>query len=276
MSENEIPEIKRESSGGVPVGGLVAIIVLALAGAGLVFFALFGMRDDEEGAAIAASVAAFSSPTPVAVVVHTSAPSSTPVSTLPPASATPSPTLAFADTATAAITETATAQLSPTVTRTRSAPVVTATFTAPPPTATPAPVGRHGVIGSLTLCDPGKPSFATTIEGICVIETIKNTTDSDVRYGALGVQYINNQTGESKFQCSWCGDLFIAAGCTGPTGTCGGPTRDNGWFIHTPGAYTLNLAVCFSDINTCLGGNGDWETLAGGIQISVINWTPSP
>ena len=62
----------------------------------------------------------------------------------------------------------------------------------------------------------------------------------------------------------------------GATLACGGPTRDNGWFIHTPGTYTLNFAVCFSDIDTCLGGNGDWETLAGGIQITVINWTPSP
>ena len=138
------------------------------------------------------------------------------------------------------------------------------------PTATPAPVvSGKGVTGELTLCNPEKPSFAAKIERICFRELLINTTSQPVSYGVLGVQATNLSGGPSQFQTSWRGDLSIPANGVGPTG--------NGWedgiYIQEAGTYRLTLAICYSNIDTCLTG-GDWQTLTGGVNVTVVIWNP--
>ena len=138
------------------------------------------------------------------------------------------------------------------------------------PTATPASVvSGRGVSGELTLCNPEKPSFAAKIERICFRELLINTTGQPVSYGILGVQATNLSGGPSQFQTSWRGDLSIPANGVGPTG--------NGWedgiYIQEAGTYRLTLAICYSNIDTCLTG-GDWQTLTGGVNVTVVIWNP--
>ncbi len=138
------------------------------------------------------------------------------------------------------------------------------------PTATSAPVvSGRGVTGELTLCNPEKPSFAAKIERICFRELLINTTSQPVSYGILGVQAANLSGGPSQFQTSWRGDLSIPANGVGPTG--------NGWedgiYIQEAGTYRLTLAICYSNIDTCLTG-GDWQTLTSGVNVTVVIWNP--
>ncbi len=138
------------------------------------------------------------------------------------------------------------------------------------PTATSAPVvSGRGITGELTLCNPEKPSFAVKIERICFRELIINTTGQPVSYGVLGVQATNLSGGPSQFQTSWRGDLSIPANGVGPTG--------NGWedglYIQQPGIYRLSLAICYSNIDTCLSG-GDWQTLTAGVNVTAVIWNP--
>jgi len=141
-------------------------------------------------------------------------------------------------------------------------------------TPTPAPVTTgHGVTGTLTLCNPEKPSFASKIETICFTETIVNHTSGNIPYGILGVRYENLSGGPSGFHTSWRGDLVINAGCTGPTDSCGGPTTDFGMRIDTAGVYRLTLSMCFSSVDACLAG-GAWEVLTSGVTVKVVDWTP--
>lgn len=138
------------------------------------------------------------------------------------------------------------------------------------PTATSVPVtSGRGITGELTLCNPEKPSFAAKIERICFRELIINTTSQPVSYGILGVQATNLSGGPSQFQTSWRGDLSIPANGVGPTG--------NGWedgiYIQEAGTYRLTLAICYSNIDTCLTG-GDWQTLTSGVNVTVVIWNP--
>ena len=153
-----------------------------------------------------------------------------------------------------------------------STPQPTATTTTPPPASTPAPApvtGSHGVTGTLTLCNPEKPSFAADIERICFRELIVNTTSSPVNYGFLGVQATNLTGGPNQFQTSWRGDLSLAPGAQGPVG--GG--WEDGIYIDEPGTYRLQLAVCFNTVDGCLAGSG-WETLTSGVDVKVVFWLP--
>ncbi len=148
-------------------------------------------------------------------------------------------------------------------------PAPTAT---PPPTATPAPppvTTSHGVTGQLTLCNPEKPSFAADIERICFRELITNTTGAPVSYGLLGVSATNLTGGPDQFQTSWRGDLSVPPFGTGPTG--GG--WEDGIYIDVPGAYRLQLAICFSSVDGCLSGIG-WELLTAGVDVKVVDWHP--
>ncbi len=138
------------------------------------------------------------------------------------------------------------------------------------PTATSAPlVSGKGLTGELTLCNPEKPSFAVKIERICFRELLINTTSQPVSYGILGVHAANLSGGPSQFQTSWRGDLSIPANGVGPTG--------NGWedgiYIQEPGTYRLTLAICYSNIDTCLTG-GEWQTLTSGVNVTAIIWNP--
>lgn len=140
--------------------------------------------------------------------------------------------------------------------------------TAIPPTATPAPrpvAGARGLTGQLTLCHP-KTTYAVG-ERICFNEKIVNTSSVFVPYGVLGVLAVSASGGPAQFQTSWSGELGINPGCVGPTDRCGGPWED-GMRIATPGDYWLYLQICYSPIDTCLSG-GEWESLAGGIAITV-------
>lgn len=264
-----IPEFKREPDGGLPWLGILVIFLLLVAGAGLITFAfVYGQGETEDRAingTITAIAAYTSTPAP------TRAATSTPVPTVtrPP---TETPTVPPTETPTTGPTFTLT--FAPTATNTRPAqPIIVPTATPAPPTATPIPVSKHGITGELLLCNPEKPSFAANIERICFREKIVNTTGQPISYGVLGVQIADTATGSSRFHSSWQGALSIGPGCTGPTDSCGGPWED-GIYIATPGTYRLTLSVCFSEINTCLGGSGDWETLTSGVNVTVVNWTP--
>jgi len=134
----------------------------------------------------------------------------------------------------------------------------------------PTVVG-HVLTGSLALCNPSKTAYAVN-EDICVIETIHNPTAGNVYYGILGVNVVSRATGSQfKFHTSWSGDdRYIAPGCTGPVDTCGGPWEDNVQ-IDIAGAYDLILAVCYSVVDSCLGGTGDWQEFQPGVTVTVVN-----
>ncbi len=142
------------------------------------------------------------------------------------------------------------------------------------PASGPTPAGSpvtttHGVTGQFTLCNPEKPSFAANIERICFREIVFNTTGQPVSYSLLGVQATNLGGGPNQFQTSWRGDLVIPAGGQGPT--AGG--WEDGIYIEAPGAYRLQLAICFLNVDSCQLGLG-WEILTPGVDVKVVFWLP--
>lgn len=153
-------------------------------------------------------------------------------------------------------------------------PTFTPTLT-PVPTDTPTrPRGLHNIIGEMRLCNPTKPTFATAIERICFDMDIRNLDTDTVYYGALGVHAVNVDGSYQQFQPSWTGItgmLSVCGGCTGPTGT----GWEDGIYLQHPGTYNLTLDICYSDLKTCKGG-GSWETLTAPVQVTVVDWTPSP
>lgn len=261
MSDQPIPEIIREP-GGVPWLGIVVVAVLALAGIALVGFALYFGQQESETRAINGTVAAILSYT------------ATPTNTRPPTE-TPLPTDTPEPSATPTNTEPPTVGPTPTMTRTPTRTKPAQVFTAPtntpvPPTATAALSTTHGVTGTLTLCNPEKPSFAATIERVCFRELLVNHNSTAVTYGILGVQATNLTGGPNQFQTSWRGDLSIPANGVGPTGS----GWEDGIYVDTPGTYRLTLSICYSNVDTCLGASGDWETLTSGVNVTVVNWSP--
>jgi len=148
-----------------------------------------------------------------------------------------------------------------------NAPQTTASVKTPQPSS-----GQHGVSGTLTLCDPDKPTFATLIERICFRETIFNTNQNEVKYGKLGVQITNQSNGMSQFHASWTGAMTLAPRALGPTAD----GWEDGITLQEPGTYRLVLRICFSTEGECANLAADWETLTPAITITVINWTPSP
>jgi hypothetical protein len=158
---------------------------------------------------------------------------------------------------------------------------------APPPpaaTATPRPgnngnpastivTGAHGISGQLTLCT-AKFVYAVG-ESICYIQWIHNTTDHVVGYGILGVQPVGLGGPSAPFHTNWDGagiadgQLKIAAGCDGPRENCLGSFQDVGLRINAPGSYRLVQSMCFADFKTCQGGGGVWETISGGLDITI-------
>lgn len=142
--------------------------------------------------------------------------------------------------------------------------------TAAPASPAPAPVTTsHGITGSLTLCNPEKPSFAATIERICFRELITNTTGASVGYSLLGVQVTSLTDGQNQFQTSWRSDQVVPAGGTGPTP--GG--WEDGIYINIPGTYQLTLSICYANADTCFLGTG-WEVLTAGVNVNVVIWNP--
>jgi hypothetical protein len=127
----------------------------------------------------------------------------------------------------------------------------------------------RGVTGTLTLCNPEKPSFAADIERICFRELIVNSNNTSVNYGILGVRATNLTGGPSQFQTSWRGDLVLGANSQGPTN--GG--WEDGIYIDEPGTYRLQLAICFENVDTCQAGSG-WVTLTNGVDVKVVFWQP--
>jgi hypothetical protein len=261
-----IPEFKREPSG-LPMLGIIVIFILVVAGAGLITFAIVYGQEESETRSVNGTVAVILSYTHTPT--HTRPPTHTPLPT-------DTPTATFTATNTEPPTAGPTAAFSPTPTSTRrpTQPIVIPADTPVPlPTNTLVPVSGHGVTGELILCNPEKPSFAAAIERICFREKIVNITGQAISYGVVGVQITSLSGGPIDFHTSWRGALSIGPGCTGPIDACGGPWED-GIYIATPGTYRLTLAMCFSDINTCLGSSGDWETLTSGVNVTVVNWTP--
>jgi hypothetical protein len=270
-----IPEIKREPDG-LPWLGIGVIGLLLIMGIGLLVFALVYGQGESENRSINGTVIASLSQVPTQA--PTRATTSTPVPTLTtvPPSDTAAPTnTTVVETATPEITSTP--AVAPTNTRppVTNAPVVVQPTSVPPTnTAVPPPASAKGIVGTLTLCNPEKSSFATNIERICFYEKIVNTTSNPVYYGKLGVSIVNVDTGAATFHNSWT-DVTIGPGCTGPSGTCGGPWED-GTYLPNPGNYRLSLSICYSNVDSCVGGTGEWETFPSNITVSAVNWTPTP
>lgn len=273
-----------KQGGGAPVGLLIGVLVLAVLGIGgvvAIIFAVTSSRGALEQAAIQATVQAFSTATNTPIPTVVAGPTSTLVSLPTDSSVVSLPPTATLEPigVTVQATEALPTPLPPAATSAVALPTATtgllpsATPTPEPPTETPAaPVSSGRVVGSLRMCE-SKPSYAATIENICVVETIRNPGSTAVTYGIIGVRAENLSGGNSVFHTSWRGDLALDAGCTGPTDRCGGPWQDN--LSLGAGTYNLTLSICYSTISTCLNG-GDWETLTAPIQIQVISWTPSP
>ncbi len=140
------------------------------------------------------------------------------------------------------------------------------------PAASPAPVAApsgpkiiNGLSGALQMkSDKGR--YAAKIENIQFTETIKNHTGNTIKYTYVGVKGRPVAGGQEFFHTSWNGDLSLGPNCTGPRDSCGGPWDDS-CTIATPGQYRLTLEICF--------GGDDWQTLTEGIEIEVVEWTPS-
>jgi hypothetical protein len=280
-TQAHIPEFKREPRN-LPIAGVAVIFLLLVVGAGLLTFAFVYGQQDTENRAIDGTVAA--------VISFTHTPTNTrPPTETPPPTSTPQPTDTATETPQPSETLANTAVPSATVSPTRTKAPVVAQPTDVPPTAPPPPtsapaVGAHGITGQLQLCDPSKTSYAAKaetsiglIERVCIIETITNHNSNTTNYAILGVLAQNTSGGPNAFQTSWRGDLAIPGNCTGPDGNgCGGAHTDTGFFIDNPGNYVLSLRICYSGVDACLGNTGEWETLTGGIPITIISWTPSP
>jgi cytoskeletal protein RodZ len=274
-TQMHIPEIKREPDG-LPWLGIGVIGLLLIAGIGLLVFALVYGQGESENRSINGTVIAALSQTvtqgPTRAVTSTQVPTLT---TVPPTDTAAPTETPVAETATPETTSTVAVAATNTRPPATSAPVVVQP-TAVPPTNTPVPpqTGTHGITGSLTLCNPEKSSFATNIERICFYEKIVNTTSNSVYYGKLGVSIVNVDTGAATFHNSWT-DVTIGPGCTGPSGTCGGPWED-GTYLPNPGTYRLALSICYSAVDACVGGTGEWETFPSNITVTAVNWTPQP
>jgi hypothetical protein len=266
-----IPEIQREPRS-LPWLGIGVILILALAGSCLLIFAVVYGQGESENRAINGTVSSVLAFTPTREATRAATSTAVATVTLVPPTDTPVP---VTETATAGPTATAVFTLTHTRPAQATQPVFIPSDTPVPPTSPPQPVGAHGIVGELTLCNPEKPSFAANIERICFREKIVNTTGGPIPYGVLGVQITGLDGAPSSFHSSWQGSLSIGPGCTGPTDVCGGPWED-GTYLATPGSYRLSLSMCFSGINSCLGGTGEWATLTSGINVTVISWTPSP
>lgn len=261
----------------LPTAAIVALAVFALAGCASLVAAALNLRADR-GAAVPERPTLAATHRPV-TPVPTFIPSETPLPTeTPTLNATPTESPSPTSTSPPA---SATPTRAPTKVRIQagasSAPTSVPRTATPVPTQTAAPPatggGSHGVTGRLSLCTP-KSSYAAksdAFEGerICVYESITNTTDQAITYGVLGVRAGNISGDEGAFQTSWRGDLSVPAHGNGPTG--------GGWqdgLYLAAGAYSLTLSICYSNVDTCLGSGGEWETLTPGIAINVVPWTP--
>jgi len=270
-TQAHIPEFKREPRS-LPIAGVAVIFLLLVVGAGLLTFAFVYGQQDTETRAIDGTVAA--------VISFTHTPTNTrPPTETPPPTNTPQPTDTATETPQPSETLADTAVPSATVAPTRTKAPISVQPTDVPPTAPPPPTsvpaaGTHGIQGTLTLCNPEKSSFATNIERICFHEKIVNTTNNPIYYGKLGVLITNLSTNQSSYHDSWT-DVTIGPGCTGPSGTCGGPWED-GAYLNAPGSYRLALTMCYSKVDACVGGTGDWETFPSNIVVTTVDWTPSP
>jgi len=259
---NDIPEIHREHTDRLPIAAIVVVAILVITGIGLVGFALFAGQQDNENRAISGTVSAVlaftSTPTDTRQATNTLSPSNTPKPT-----DTPAPT----NTAEVKVSDTP----RPSATRTRTSAPAAATRVLPtdtpaPPTATSKPAGgARGISGIFTLC-AGKTQYAAKIERICFREFIRNNTDATITYKFFGVKYTNTESGAVKLHNSWIGDLKIGPNCTGPTDSCGGAWEDGIPNIDTPGTYTLEMLIQYTD--------GTFESLGSPITITVVNYTP--
>lgn len=259
----------------IPEWGKPLLVALLLGGLVLVGLAVYNSiaRTQQE--------AAQASQTPTAGVSPSPFPTRTPLPTLAPPTRTllppnPTDTEAADQTETVEPTASRTATLAPTRTRTTaprsgptSPPPPTRTPVPPTATSTPAPPpSAHGITGQLTMCpkpvapDGFRHYYAQT-ERVCFVELITNISSQTVTYGILGVQSEAISEGQTIFQTSWRGDLSICPGCQGPAN---GPWED-GLFLPSPGTYVLRLSICYSSVESCQGGTGEWETLTGGITI---------
>jgi hypothetical protein len=85
---------------------------------------------------------------------------------------------------------------------------------------------------------------------------VTNKSGTTLSYGILGVAASTGQ-----FQSSWSGALNLNS------------NDSLKWkdkiALSAPGTHTLVLSMCFSKVEVCQSPNGDWENVAGPIQVTI-------
>lgn len=119
------------------------------------------------------------------------------------------------------------------------------------------PVGTQGVAGLLEFCDPAQTTY-TVDSDICVIERMMNTLDLDLALGMIGVQYIEEQSGAGGFHTSMENTGLATVNVSDTSNIL---AVEDSFTIAAPGTYQMYLALCFSEIESCKDGAGQWETL---------------
>ena len=194
-------------------------------------------------------------PTYTPYPTYTALPTYTPYPTPTPTS-TPRPTRTPTSTPTTEMTPTVTATSTRRAAAAVTQPSPTATATATPALAGPSgsgPLTVHGVTATFRL-DTRRRTFAPN-EKIWFRFAIRNDAATVLPYGFIGVKI-----GNGGFHTSWTGASIA------PNGTLN--WRDN-VTLAAPGTYILTLAMCFSTVEACRGGSGDWADLSTGIQVTI-------
>ncbi len=164
------------------------------------------------------------------------------------------PTVTFTPTATETPLPTATSTPTPTNTpRPTSIPP-----TAVPPTSTNTPLPPAGAGHSLINISFSVESTSVPAGGKLWFNfNVDDNTNEENFFGRLGVVALRPDGTQEKFQTSWSNSYIDDVP----------PWRDH-IDIQKPGTYNLYLAICYSSADVCLSG-GDWEYLAGPIQVTI-------
>lgn len=98
---------------------------------------------------------------------------------------------------------------------------------------------------------------------------IKNTSDHLVGYGMLGANCVDAAGNLVFFQASWQGPDAGTKIWLNP----GDEVKWRDWWhegIMTPGAYRMQLVICYSNPGECnTPGAGDWEALSPFLDLTV-------
>ena len=133
--------------------------------------------------------------------------------------------------------------------------------TSPPqPTPTsPPPTQATQELSNVTF-SVSNPVVAAN-EGIQFTFTLTNASPTEqLPLGLVGVVVFDSNGNNVHFHTSWTGWVME-------------PGQTVSWTdnvaIGTPGTYQLQLSICFSDVDTCQAGGGDWRLMAQPVTVTV-------